>query len=482
VGLTDSVPIAAVFFKLFDPWLPPVFQFIGIWLVLCFALQGVFGALLMQLATPRPALQFLGAVLLILCPPLVFRLPHAALTAHWLLLAALWLSLQEGADTPSHARAAGWAVLCFAAAAIQPYLMLMVIVLMLAAHARVFLNARRRWATVALQAAFAIAAAWIGLWQSGSLMVPAEEGLAMGGFGAYAANLLTFVMPTEGRTLLSPGPISYANGLQYEGYAYLGLGTAILGLAMAAAGLRSIRSDGVPLHLWRHVPLLLALLFLWVMALGPAITAGSRTLVTYDGWWWGPFTIFRSSGRMIWPVYYALVTVILFAAVRCKPRVAIAMLGAAVVVQAIDLWGMRHYVGEVGIYGFRDPLVSRFWTVAPPHYPRGILYPSNLCGRDGAVDHQPFSMLAARHRLPINAGSTARFDRRRAAAYCQTLEPEIRGGMATPGTLYVVRRDLLTRLAAVAAAAGTVCMEVDAFGVCFSAESQRAWDDKGGIR
>ena len=77
------------------------FQFIGLWLVLSFALQGVFGALLMQLATPRPTLQLLGATLLILSPPLIFRILHAALTAHWLLLAALWLCLRHDADVPS---------------------------------------------------------------------------------------------------------------------------------------------------------------------------------------------------------------------------------------------------------------------------------------------------------------------------------------------------------------------------------------------
>jgi hypothetical protein len=478
VGLTDSIPVAAIVFKLFDAWLPPVFQFIGIWLVTCFALQGVFAALLMQLATPRPLLQFLGAVLFILCPPLIFRFPHAALTAHWLLLAALWMSLGQSADAPTWRRAAGWAILCLSAAAIQPYLMLMVLILMLAAHAAPLLANPRRWTTSALHAALALAAAWAGLWQSGSLMAPSEEGLAMGGFGMYAANLMTFVMPIEGGTLLTPGPIPYANGLQYEGYAYLGLGTLGLGVVVLAARRISIRFRSVTVSWWRRLPLLVALLFLWLMALGPSITAGSLTLLAYDPAWWGPFTIFRTSGRMIWGPYYALVTGILFAAVRFRPRVAVALLLAAVLVQAIDLWGMTRYVGEVRIYGFRDPLVSRLWTVAPPHYQRLVLYPSNLCGRDGALSHPPFDMLAARHRLPINAGATARYDRRRAAAYCETLEQEIRDGQSTPGTLYVVRRDLLPRLAPAAHAAGVVCTEVDGFGVCFSAESYRAWQSE----
>ncbi len=76
IGLTDSMPIVAIWLKALSPMLPTDFQFIGLWLVLSFALQGVFGALLMRLATPRPELQLLGATLLILSPPL--DLPHPA--------------------------------------------------------------------------------------------------------------------------------------------------------------------------------------------------------------------------------------------------------------------------------------------------------------------------------------------------------------------------------------------------------------------
>src|SRR4029450_9307373 len=66
IGLTDAIPIVAVPLKLLDAVLPANFQFIGMWLVLSFALQGVCGALLMQLATPRPLLQLLGATVLML--------------------------------------------------------------------------------------------------------------------------------------------------------------------------------------------------------------------------------------------------------------------------------------------------------------------------------------------------------------------------------------------------------------------------------
>jgi hypothetical protein len=473
VGLTDSIPIAAFVFKLLDPLLPSVFQFIGIWLVTCFALQGFFGALLTGLATSRPALQALGGVLFILSPPLFTRFGHAALSAHWVLLAALWLSLRDTARTPSVRNATGWATLAFVTAAIQPYLLLMVAILMGAAYARQVLGDARQVMTIVLHAALGLAAAWIGLWQSGSLMIPSEDGLTIGGFGGYSANLLTFVMPTEGRTLLAPGPIPYAHSSQYEGYAYLGAGTLALGLVAFSAGVASpnVRHWIRPER--RHVPLVLALVFLSLMAFGPVITAGPRTLLSYDASWWGPFTTFRTNGRMIWPLFYAVVTAIVYTVARLGHRMALRLLVAGVLIQAVDLAGMRDVVGEVRTRGFRDPLNSPLWRVAPPQYERLVMVPSNLCDRDGAVNYPPFSLLAGRYGLAINAGSAARYDVRSAAAYCVALEQEVRSGLGAPGSLYIVREDLLPRVAPQAEAKGSTCHVVDGFGVCSSADPPR---------
>lgn len=477
IGLTDSIPAAAFFFKLLDPLLPPVFQFIGLWFALSYALQGVFGALLMRLATPRPALQFLGALLFILSPPLIFRLAHAALTAHWLVLAALWLHLQPDADRPSARRAAAWALLMAMTSAIQPYILLMIAVLMLAAYLRQFLATPRQIVTIAAHGAFGLAAAWVALWQSGSLMVGSDDGLSIGGFGLWSANLLTFIMPTEPPSLLAPGPIAYSRPTQYEGYAYLGGGTLLVGALLLVRGLLTGGWSDWLRRMRPHLPLMLGLLFLAVMAFGQPVTFGPRSLFTYDANWWGPLTIFRTNGRMIWPLFYTVVIVIAFGAARFRDRAALALMLVAVIVQAVDLSPAPRFIGNTGLAGFRDPLNSRFWDAVPSHYQRLILYPSNLCARDGVVDHSAFSVLAGPNRLAINSGLTARYDVTRAAAYCKDLEREVRSGLTAPGSLYIVRRDLLPKVMAAGAGAAPKCTVVDGFGVCFSAESYRAWRD-----
>jgi hypothetical protein len=473
VGLTDSIPIVSFLFKLFDPLLPPTFQFIGLWLVLCFALQGAFGVLLMRLATPNAVLQVLGALVFVLSPPLAYRFGHAALSAHWVLLAAIWLALKYDANVPSRGGSVRWALLVGVTAAIQPYLLFMVALMMLGTYASYLVVAPQRGATIAAHAAGGVAAALVGLWQSGSLMVPTAAGLMVGGFGAYSANLLTFVMPTELNTFFVLGPVHYSNPLQYEGYAYLGGGVIALGTVVLVGGLGSRERTHWRSAVTRHLPAIFVLLLLAAMAFGPAITGGSRTLFTYDGPVWKPVAAFRTNGRMIWPLYYGIVAAILFGAVRFRERVAMAMLSAALLIQAVDMARMVPWIRDAGQHGFRNPLQSQFWSVASRHHQRIIMIPSNLCDRNGAMDVRPFALLAGQTGLALNGGTTARYNEQRAKEYCEELEEETQNGLGAEGSLYVIRRDMLPTLRP--DVADRACSVIDGFGVCVSASSYERW-------
>ena len=358
-------------------------------------------------------------------------------------------------------------------ATIQPYLLLMVALLMLAAFGRQVMVEPRRLLRAVGHAAAGLGVAWLGLWQSGSLIVPSTAGLTVGGFGAYSANLLTFIMPTEANTWLFPGPIRYASPPQYEGYAYLGLGLLMLALGAIVSGIGSLRrpSSGA---IARHVPLAVALVVLTALALGPNVTAGAKTLWSYDARIWGPLTTFRSNGRMIWPLYYATVTAILVAVARARHRAATFALGVALAVQAADMSGMVPWIRTIGDYGFRDPLVSRVWAVAPRHYERIVLMPSNLCAREAVLDLRPFLLLAGRERLAINAGATARYDRRRAAEYCAELARDVEAGLRDPGAMYVMAPD---QLPSPASAGDRVCGGADGVGLCVSVASYARWRD-----
>ena len=121
VLFTDSLPLAALFFKLLGGILPTRFQYFGWWGLLCYALQGGLAqAVIARIAGVQPTFgrgdkskaavaiimspgqtaklwgSVAGAGLLVLFPALTIRMfAHTALAANWLVLLALYLWLRS---------------------------------------------------------------------------------------------------------------------------------------------------------------------------------------------------------------------------------------------------------------------------------------------------------------------------------------------------------------------------------------------------
>jgi hypothetical protein len=478
VALTDSIPLVAIPLKVLSGWLPPTLQYFGLWLLASFVLQGVFGALLLRLFTARVWLQAAGAALLVLSPALIIRIVHPALTAHWLLLAALWWTLRamSSASPPTQTvYGAGWLLLLAAATATHAYLAFMLLVLMSAAYAGQLLAGSMRVATALGHLAVFAIAVGVLLWQLGFFIVGNAAALQGPGLGYFSMNLLSPILPPPEATLL-PSFLDYATPGQYDGCVYLGAGVLLLAAAVAPVLMRVLGRWRQSWR-WSHVPAALAVLLLTLLASSPVITAGPATIVEYDASWWGPLTIFRSTGRLIWPVYYALLVLILYGVAQLRTVVAMPLVAAAIVLQAADVSGffqLSHERTRGSIWA--NPLASRFWTDVPPHYRRLILYPTNMCAAQ-PIEFTAFVILAGHHRLAINAGGAARYDVQKLGVYCSQLNREMQSGQLADDALYILPPSLLPSLVT-AAAAKVACTTVDGFAVCFARDTYVNWQDR----
>ncbi len=477
VGLTDSLPVFAIPFKMIDRLIQSDFQYIGLWLLLCFVLQGVFGALLMRLATPRPALQVLGATLFVMSPVLLWRTGHPALTAHWLLLAGLWLYFRTGAERPSTTSLVAWIVVAGVAAGTHPYLAFMTLMLAGAAHARQIVVDPSNALRVIAYGGMVVTCAGLVLWQSGYFVVEGADGLQVGGFGNYSMNLLAPIMPMQSSRVFGHGPFSYATLGQYEGYAYLGAGLLLLGaFALTVALVQLARPRAGAFRGWQHVPFVVTCMLLTLLALSPTVTMGSRTLFTYDPHWWGPLSVFRASGRMFWPVYYAMAFAILTAVARLDFKRGLPLMLVAVLLQGADLSDTYRGLQQVRLFRARNELESRFWQVVPRHYRRLTLLPTNICATSGFVEYLQFSLVAGRHGLSINAGTAARYDVREVMTYCNSLSDELRSGTISSDDLYVLQPYLVPQFKA-RARTPVLCTTIDNHEVCVATETYLRWQD-----
>lgn len=475
IGNTDALPLLAFPLKTLHAVLPDPGQFFGAWLLACFVLQGVFGALLVRRFTADRTQQGLGAALFVMTPALTQRTGHLALCAHWMVLAAIWLSLADAAIGQA-ARRRGWLLLCAAAGATQPYIAVMVLGLALADAASDALqgqhpHARRAFLTQTASLAGVMASV---SWLCGYFLVSSAGDLQLEGLGFYSLNLLAPIASMGASRLLPEIPLATPG--QYEGFVYAGAGWLALGLL--TCGLLATRRSALPrLRLgWIVVVVFIAL------GVSPVVTAGSSVLADLSAWAPTALATFRSSGRFGWLAMYVAFTAAIAAVVTSLPRrAALAVLVAAGLLQAWDSSGAFaavHVRSQAPVWtDWANPLTSAVWDVAVPVYRHLVMVPPDMCAAVMPVPagaHLPFSLLAGRHGVTINSGNAGRYDLDAVLRYCHTLDADMRAGRVDDDSVYVLSPAMRDTLAA-ATQVPLTCGRIDGFDVCVTSGTYPRW-------
>ncbi|QAY84707.1 DUF6311 domain-containing protein [Pseudomonas arsenicoxydans] len=402
---SDSNPLLAFLFKPFAALLPTPFQYFGIWFLTCFVLQAWFAWKVVGLMSSHVGVRAVSTALLLFVPPMLMRMPfHLSLGGHFLVLASFYLGLHPHLR---HRRLA-WGVLLAAAALVHAYFLAMVALIWIADLAAGYFKKKLtlRSAVIELIALFSLVS--FCCWQAGYFSVGAE-GAVSDGFGMYAMNLLSLIDPGNWSYLLKdlPGVQGFGDG---EGFAFLGLGLITLGICAVVGLLQGNTGFGQQL---RHRPILLvALVGLTVFAISNHVAIGSLDF-TYP---LPPVVIsianiFRASGRMFWPVYYAIIFAIIFLVIRANtPRTAVSLLSLALLIQVLDThagWvAVRKQLMVEPASKWASPMVDPFWESAAAHY-RNIrwIVPQNLSPHWMSV-----ADFAGAHGMATNAVYLGRMD------------------------------------------------------------------------
>jgi hypothetical protein len=427
----DSIPLLALLLKPLSPLLPEPFQYFGAWLLAAFVLQALSAWWLVGLVTQRQWVRVLASALFVFAPPFLFRLGgHWALVGQWQIIAALCLVLR-----PSRDRQTGrWVLLLTCCALVHTYLLAMIALLWVSAWVGDAWTRRRRVPTLAVEAALVSSCVLVALWQAGFFTVGSGKGTP--GFGLYRMNLNTLINPYGWSYVL---PTLDSRAFDYEGFAFLGLGgLALAVLAIPAAVGLGRRGDLAVRREW--VPLVVVLGVLTVAAASNRVAFGHHEF-TYQL----PdaiaalLSVFRSSGRLFWPVFYVLLLVMVAAIDRgYAPRPGVLLIAVAIVVQVFDTsagWGSyRARFHEPT--AFRTPLVSGFWFQAPSVYKRVRLVPPDNKAENWAV----FADYAQAHGLATDAVYLARVDLDRATDHMRRTGTMLSNGAFDPETIYILQR------------------------------------------
>lgn len=366
---TDSIPIFAVFFKLFRSILPRQFQYFGIWGLLCFVLQGYYAAKILGERSSSKTVILAGSVFFIVSPIMIFRMYyHTALAAHWLILLAIYFySKHEKEYRDIFRPVMQWGILGILIGSIHLYFVPMCGAILLGYILCSIWKERK----IRIRFFYPGISFSVGLFLTIYLLGGFSSGADTGtnNLGLFSFNLNAFLNPMSYSTLLKNTSLwnwpFYTQG-QYEGFSYLGMGIILLCACGIVLMIRNIFRRRKP-SVYQVMTVLMSI-GLIALAASPTITWNDKLLLQlpYSSTIYKYWGIFGSCGRMAWPVVYFLMIfgITSIGDMKWKRKeISCVVLILACLVQVVDLSGQlykRHEnYSEKVVY--QSPLAGSVW-------------------------------------------------------------------------------------------------------------------------
>lgn len=442
IVFSDSIPLLALLLKPFTTLLPNPFQYFGIWTLVCFLLQALFGWMLVSLISDNTFIRIFGSGVILFSPILFYRIGvHAALEAHFLLLAAIYLNLRP---TNPHSFW-NWLVLLFISLLTHFYIFIMVFGLWATKTVAFLLNANKHEKIQYIKKLWLIPAVlFLSAWMAGYFSTEGGSLISLP-YGTGSMNLLAPFNAAGWSYVLKPIPATLQT---YEGFAYLGLGALLsMGMALYLTISRSLYRLRIPRHL---IPLLVFAALSLIFALSNHVQIG-RWSFSYD---LPDFVLnigatLRQSSRIFWPILYLIELLAIYCIVRYLPiKKSVFALGIFFVIQVMDTsagWWPKHQeikkdsallsIFSQQIQTLNDP----FWENAAKKYTKLIVVPAQ--DPPGGIPHDwlRFASFSEKFGLGTNSVYLARISSHKIENFEKTFDQQSLKGEYDPSALYILK-------------------------------------------
>ena len=476
VGFTDTIPLAAIFFKVFSPLLPDHFQYIGGWLLMCHVLLAFFTIKVLERFSVRGLAQLVCTLIVVFNPVLLHRAIHPALCSHWLIMGSIWIYFMDTKKNSPVRLLVYQGLFLLIGGMINPYFSLIEAGFLVALAWRLWKFDRSisfLKASIVSGAAFlALFAAWYAI---GFFEFSNQTDLGVtGGYGLYAFNLNSLYNSGGWATLTPTYP--FVSWHQYESFMYLGAGMMGL-IVFALTGTGIVRlwkgpSTEARLLTQSLVPLLCFVTAISLFAITHIVTWNDQILfqITMPAKLLKIADIFRASARYFWVAYYLLFLTGLVLAIRLI-RQPIIVVPVLIVVFWIQLYDYRNLLGteHIDVYkAYHPPLLEARWRKIFQRMDRVVFYPPFEATNLTDTDYRYFCYLAADYHKPISLGYPARSDIKSMSAYVEKLKRNIDDGNIDSGTLYISTPNFAGRFAALYQSGLLGCGQLDGYYFFYS--------------
>lgn len=329
-----SVPLKYVNFVL-----PDSFQFLGIWLVICCALQGFFAAKILSLYSASRLEVVLLSCNFLIFPVFLLRvglMGHPQLAAQWLLLCGFYFSLDR------RIKFARWRILLMISLVIDLYIAAMLIAMFITYLVAVQWAADKKEMFLAVsRQVFVVALISLTmLYSQGYFSLP--NGVSGSGF--FRFSMTTFINPKVSNETTFSSFFNWASSTESsftlkgdaESFLYLGAGFICFLPIFLFFRFRTSK------NLNQHMLVLLAMLcaFMFLFGLSDKVSF----LGTEFRYWWPDWliqlrTVFRSTTRFGWPLGYFICLLICIRLLHMSNLVAVRkiLIGLLLSINVIDI-------------------------------------------------------------------------------------------------------------------------------------------------
>lgn len=395
VIFTDSIPIAAVFFKMFKLILPPIFQYLGMWLYLSFILMGAFIGIIFNKITDKLTIKVLATLFFIPTPMMFLRIGgHTSLTSHWLVLWAIYLLINEKYEIK---HLISWTILVGLTVIIHPYFLFMVyIIFIIYIFKGILIDKKLNIKKSISFIGITVALVFFLMYVNGYFKVNAQ--VLDVGFGWFSFNLNGFFNPI-GTSQFMNSFLAFSG--QYEGFAYLGFGGILL---VFLAVIDLLRNGFDKANAKLYITLIVTCIIFTMISLSNNITwAGHLISIPIGKTLTKIWTMVRATGRMIWPVWYIMTIYSFFKIIKSSKKNVTIIVLIILGLQIWDLSGMYIKTRNEFIYQkkWKNPLKDEFWNKVKKEY-------KHICVTEKLGDYGPIAYFASMNNFDMDYGYFAR--------------------------------------------------------------------------
>ena len=366
---SDSIPLFAFLFKILKNFLSESFQYFSLWILLCFFLQSYLAYLIIYKKTNDIYYSLISSFLFIISPIFIYRLGiNLSLGGQWLILLGYYINFYVGKDKANYC----WIGLLVISTLIHLYFTAMLFVIYGFFIFEKFLeNKKIKESIINLSLSLTIVLVFMYIFGyfEASIM-----GAVSRGYGNFKLDLLSIIDPSVAGSGNWSNFLPDIKGTTLEGFNYIGLGNFFsIFIAFLIIFKKSIVEKNFLINsIKKNAGYLIVMILFTLWSLTTRLTfAGNEILnLSLHKYFFGALSIFASTGRFFWPVYYLL---IIFSLIMIfnnfKIKHALYILIFSLTLQIVDTYpGLKFYFIERNQFSEPNKLNDEIWKSLPKNY------------------------------------------------------------------------------------------------------------------